>query len=96
MALQSDEIVGVVRLHCDANHERGEFAVLVRSDLKGRGIGWQLMQLVIEFARTEGLKAIDGQVLRENATMLKMCRELGFKMVNLPDTPEAVAVELAL
>ena len=73
-----------------------EFAVLVRSDLKGRGIGWQLMQLVIEFARTEGLKVIDGQVLRENATMLKMCRELGFKMVNLPDTPEVVAVELAL
>ena len=96
LALQSDEIVGVVRLHCDANHERAEFAVLVRSDLKGRGIGWQLMQLVIEFARTEGLRAIDGQVLRENATMLKMCRELGFKMVNLPDTPEAVAVELAL
>ena len=96
LALQSDEIVGVVRLHCDANHERGEFAVLVRSDLKGRGIGWQLMQLVIEFARTEGLKVIDGQVLRENVTMLKMCRELGFKMVNLPDTPEVVAVELAL
>ena len=96
LALQNEEIIGVVRLHCDANHERGEFAVLVRSDLKGRGIGWQLMQLIIEYARAEGLKVIDGQVLRENATMLKMCQELGFKTVGLPDTPESVTVELAL
>jgi acetyltransferase len=96
LALQNDEIIGVVRLHCDANHERGEFAVLVRSDLKGHGIGWQLMQLMLEYARAEGLKVIDGQVLRENATMLKMCHELGFKTVSLPETPEMVAVEFAL
>jgi acetyltransferase len=96
VALQDGEIVGVVRLHCDANHERGEFAVLVRSELKGQGLGWRLMQLIIEYARAEGLEVIHGQVLRENATMLKMCRELGFSILRLPDTPELVAVELAL
>jgi acetyltransferase len=95
VALQKDEIVGVVRLHCDANHDRGEFAVLVRSDLKGRGFGWRLMRLVIEYAKAEGLKLIYGQVLRENTTMLNMCRELGFKVLSLPDAPESVAVELA-
>jgi len=96
VALQSGEIIGVVRLHCDANHERGEFAVLVRSDLKGHGVGWQLMKLVVEYARAEGLKVIDGQVLRENSTMLKMCLELGFKTVDLLDSPESVAVKLTL
>jgi acetyltransferase len=95
-ALQDEEIIGIVRLHCDANHERGEFAVLVRSDLKGRGFGWRLMQLIIEYARAQGLKVVYGQVLRENATMLKMCQELGFRTVSLPDTPELVAVELAV
>jgi acetyltransferase len=95
VALQKDEIVGVVRLHCDANHDRGEFAVLVRSDLKGRGLGWRLMRLVIEYAKADGLKVIYGQVLRENTTMLNMCRELGFKVLSLPDAPESVAVELA-
>ena len=95
VALQKDEIVGVVRLHCDANHDRGEFAVLVRSDLKGRGLGWRLMRLVIEYAKAEGLKLIYGQVLRENTTMLNMCRELGFKVLSLPEAPESVAVELA-
>ena len=50
------KMLGVVRLHADANYESGEYAVLVRSDLKGRGLGWLLMQMIIEYARAEGLK----------------------------------------
>ena len=76
----SDEILGVVRLHCDNIHEAGEYAILLRSDLKGRGLGWALMQRIIEYAKSEGLRRIDGQVLAENSVMLKMCRELGFKV----------------
>ena len=38
------EMLGVVRLHANANYDTGEYAVLVRSDLKGRGLGWLLMQ----------------------------------------------------
>ena len=59
-------------------HETGEYAILLRSDLKGRGLGWDLMQLIIEYAKSEGLSRIDGQILQENSVMLKMCRELGF------------------
>ena len=72
------EMLGGVRLHADANYETGEYAVLLRSDLKGRGLGWKLMQLIIEYARSEGLRRIEGQVLTENTAMLRMCRELGF------------------
>jgi RimJ/RimL family protein N-acetyltransferase len=74
----SREILGVVRLHCDKGHKTGEYAILLRSDLKGRGLGWALMQLIIEYAKSEGLRRIDGQILQENFVMLKMCRELGF------------------
>jgi acetyltransferase len=74
----SGEMLGGVRLHADANYETGEYAVLLRSDLKGRGLGWRLMQLIIEYARSEGLRRIEGQVLTENTAMLRMCRELGF------------------
>lgn len=38
------------------------------------------MQLIIEYAKSEGLKRITGQVLQENSAMLKMCRELGFEV----------------
>jgi acetyltransferase len=72
------ELVGVVRIHSDSIYENGEYAILLRSDLKGRGLGWALMQLIIEYAKSEGLKRISGQVLQENQAMLNMCRELGF------------------
>ena len=74
------EMIGVVRLHADANHETGEYAILLRSDLKGQGLGWELMRLTIEWARADGLGVIEGQVLRENTVMLDMARALGFKI----------------
>ena len=43
------------------------------------------MQLIIEYAKSEGLKRISGQILQENAVMLKMCRELGFEIKADPD-----------
>jgi acetyltransferase len=78
------DLIGVVRIHSDSIYEAGEFAILLRSDLKGRGLGWKLMQLMIEYARSEGLKRVAGQVLQENTTMLKMCRELGFEVKTDP------------
>jgi acetyltransferase len=76
----TNEMVGVVRIHSDSIYENGEFAILLRSDLKGRGLGWALMQLMIEYAKSEGLKRISGQVLQDNSVMLQMCRELGFEV----------------
>jgi acetyltransferase len=73
----SGKMLGVVRLHADADYERGEYAILVRSDLKGRGLGYLLMQMIIKYARAEGLKTIEGQVLAENTTMLAMCESSG-------------------
>src|SRR5262245_7302265 len=75
---QREELLGVVRLHSDANYQSGEYAILLRSDLKGQGLGWKLMELIIEYARSEGLERIEGQVLSENTAMLQMCGEFGF------------------
>jgi acetyltransferase len=74
------EMLGVVRMHADANYETAEYAILLRSDLKGRGLGWKLMELAIEYARAEGLRRIEGQVLAENTNMLEMCEKLGFSI----------------
>jgi acetyltransferase len=76
----TNEMLGVVRFHSDSIYETGEYAILLRSDLQGKGLGWALMQLIIEYAKSEGLKRITGQVLQENSVMLKMCRELGFEV----------------
>ena len=92
----SGAMLGAVRLHADANHESGEYAVLVRSDTKGRGLGWQLMRLITEWARAEGLRTIKGEVLSENVTMLQMCRELGFTIRSDPGNPGILNVERKL
>jgi acetyltransferase len=93
--LESD-IVGVVRLHFDALHENGEFAILLKSDRKGRGMGWALMQLIIEYARSDTLKFISGQILHENSVMLNMSRELGFDIKVDPTELDIYNVTLAL
>ena len=54
------------------------------------------MQLMIEYARSEGIRTIKGQVLRENAMMLQMCRDLGFHIASDPQEPTAVIVTLEL
>ena len=90
----TDEILGVVRLHADPDHRTGEYAILVRSDLKGRGLGWALMELIIEYARADGIGRITGEVLRENRTMLDMCEALGFSIQPSEDDPAIAVVSL--
>ena len=92
----TSEMVGVVRIHSDSVYESGEYAILLRSDLKGRGLGWALMQLIIDYAKSEGLKTISGDVLRENSTMLEMCRQLGFEVKPDPTEPDICDVRLKL
>ncbi|MDB5657005.1 MAG: family acetyltransferase, partial [Tardiphaga sp.] len=92
----TSEMVGVDRLHSDTLYENGEYAVLLRSDLKGRGLGWSLMQLIIEYAKSEGLTHVSGEVLRENTTMLAMCRALGFTVKSDPHERDICNVTLKL
>jgi acetyltransferase len=92
----TDELVGVVRIHSDSIYVSGEYAILLRSDLKGRGLGWALMQLIIEYAKSEGLKVISGDVLQENTIMLDMCRSLGFEVKADPTEHDLCNVKLRL
>lgn len=92
----SPSIGGVVRLSCDPDFEAGEYAVLVRTDLKGTGLGRRLMAEIIDYAKSRGLKRIFGDVLRENTAMLQMARELGFVERAHPDDSTIVEVILEL
>jgi acetyltransferase len=90
------ELLGVVRIHSDSIYESGEYAILLRSDLKGRGLGWALMQMIIEYAKSEGLKTISGDVLQDNSIMLEMCRNLGFEIRSDPQEHGICNVKLKL
>jgi acetyltransferase len=90
------EVAGVVRLHADPGHDAAEYAILLRSDLKGVGLGWTLMTLIIEWAKAEGLQTIRSQVLAENTRMLALCRQLGFAITHDPDDPALCVVTLSV
>jgi acetyltransferase len=85
-------LFGVVRLVADPENEAAEFAVLVRSDLKGAGLGYRLMIEILAHARKRRLKRVYGDVLRENATMLRIARELGFQIEPFERGSDAVRV----
>lgn len=87
-------LLGVVRLHADPDHVTGEYAILLRSNLKGQGLGWKLMKLMIEWAAADGLTTVKGEVLRENRTMISMCEALGFSVKSSPDDESIALVTL--
>jgi acetyltransferase len=92
----SGELLAVVRLHNNAANDSGEYAIVVRSDYKGRGLGWQLMQMMIAYARAKGLRTVEGKVLHENKAMLDMCRQFGFEIAIDPKNASICDVRLAL
>jgi acetyltransferase len=71
------KIAGVGRIAADPDNTRAEFAVLVRSDLKGHGAGRLLMRRLGAYARDRGIGELFGDILAENTGMLALCREHG-------------------
>lgn len=69
---------GVVRAMTDPDNIEAEFGVIVRSELKGSGLGLLLMRKLIDYLRSQGTVRLVATVLDYNERMLKLARELGF------------------
>ncbi len=82
---ENHSMLGVVRLHGDANGEMAEYAILVRSDFQGRGLGSKLMLRMIEVARKLGYCHLTGSVLADNHKMLGFCKAFGFTVDDQSD-----------
>ncbi len=93
---EQKELLGVARLAADPDYTSGEYAIIVRSDLKGTGIGWALMKHLIRYAEHEGLRELTGDVLAANYPMLEMCRALGFQTAPDPEDRSIYKVRLSL
>jgi acetyltransferase len=87
-------MLGLVRLKDELDEQTAEFAILVRSRLKGHGLGWLLMRRVIDYAKEKGLRRVYGDVLAENTAMLQMCAELGFRAEDIGSDMQRVVLDL--
>ncbi len=82
-----EETLGVARATCDPDNRNAEFGIVVRSDLKGGGLGGRLMTKLIAHLCARGTQRLVASVLRENERMLALARGLGFEFdAEQPDT----------
>ncbi len=91
-----EQTLGVVRASCDPDNIAAEFGIVVRSNLKGGGLGRRLMAKLIAYLRARGTQRLTATVLRENQAMLKLAQELGFERAAAQPDDGTVAIELAL
>ena len=90
-----DEIIGVTRAISDADNIDAEFSVLVRSDLKGLGMGRRLLEKMIRYTRDHGLQQLNGITMPHNTGMITLARKLNFR-VNIQLDDGIVSLNLPL
>jgi acetyltransferase len=74
------ETLGVVRAVCHADNAAAEFSIVIRSDMKGQGLGSNLLRKMVAYCRERGTGRMFGEVLAENRQMLQMARAFGFEV----------------
>jgi acetyltransferase len=74
------ETLGVVRAIADPDRATAEFAIVVRSDLKGQGLGSILFKKLIEYCRSQGIKQLVGEALTDNRVVAGLVRHFGGKI----------------
>jgi len=89
------ETLGVARVVADPDNEKGEFAIIVRSDLKGQGLGTLLMNKLIAYSRQHGTREMIGETMKHNIGLLGLAEYLGFEVVPALDD-ETVQLRLVL
>ncbi len=95
-ATEMARIVGVSRYITNPDRTSCEFSLVVSDDFKGKGLGSRLMLSIMDFAREKGLEEIEGLVLANNPSMLKLMKSLGFSVKPFADDVDFKLVTQAL
>jgi len=97
LVAQHDRVtLGIARFSADPDRRSAEYAIAVRTDWHGRGVGYLLMNRLIDAARKLGIGELVGVVLRDNRPMLDMCRALGFSLAPHPGDAALLRVRKSL
>jgi acetyltransferase len=89
------ETLGVARVISDPENIEAEFAVIVRSDLKARGLGTLLMAKLIAYCRSRGTRVIIGEALTDNSGLRRLVKRFGFHIAPGKDGCSALRLDLA-
>jgi acetyltransferase len=84
------EIVAAGRLTRMPDPQEAEFAMLVRDDFQGRGLGTVLLTRLLQVGRDEGIDRVIAYMLATNLGMIKVCKKLGFHFEREDDLVKAI------
>ena len=76
----SSKILAVASFVSNPKDSDAEFAVVVRDDWQGKGLGRALLEYLILIARNKEIESMSGFVLAENTHMLSLGRKMGFAL----------------
>ncbi|HTV98384.1 MAG TPA: GNAT family N-acetyltransferase [Steroidobacteraceae bacterium] len=88
--------IGVSRYEPDARADVREIAVTVADEWQHRGLGTILMKLLIQSAKSNGVKQLYSVDLADNAAMSALAQDLGMIRTRDPDDPRQVIYSLTL
>ncbi|SEF39264.1 bifunctional acetate--CoA ligase family protein/GNAT family N-acetyltransferase [Vibrio hangzhouensis] len=80
LGYSTPHIIGVSRVLVTPDNTDAEFAILIRSDLKGKGLGKILMNKIIAYCRDKKTHQISGMTMPTNRGMLTLAQKLGFEL----------------
>lgn len=96
LAFDADKPIATAMLAAEPGQSDAEVAISVRSDMKGRGVGWTLLQHVLGCAKARGFRTIHSIESRENRTTIDLEREAGFHLQACEGDPADVVVSRSL
>jgi acetyltransferase len=87
-----EEIVGEARYAANPDGRSCEFSIVIADDWHKSGIGGLLMNALVRYAKASGFESMEGIVLRDNRTMVKFVRALGFEVTPVEQEPTLLRV----
>lgn len=90
--LPDGRIIATGLLATDDNLDRGEVAISIRSDFKGRGISWTLLEHIARYAEARGIKLLESIEARENRRAIELEQQMGFTAEAIEGDPTLVRV----
>jgi acetyltransferase len=78
--LNEQETLAVVNASVDSDNIDAEFAMVVRSDLQGLGLGKILLKKIIQYQKAKGTAYLTGMTMLSNVGMASLSKKLGFEL----------------
>lgn len=86
-------ILATAMLACDDAMTTGEVAIVIRSDYKARGVGWEMLSHVAAYAEAKGLATLQSIESRDSHAAIEMERQMGFVAKSYPGDSTLMLVQ---